>query len=389
MSLMADLRAGAAPILEVPSPSIRLSPPVQHVACILLVAAAIKLPLGVPLYLNGLLLALGLFAALAVQAVQPILLWPALLLGLGVLGAASAGVLPSAGPRLGQVALILLATSLLARIEPRLFARYLILLLPLALLVLLVEPLLPDALYRPRRLFGLSLPRAAGLHGEHNYNAMMMGAVGAMLAQHRPKLFACVPFAVALTAISRGFLVAFLAWLGAKAVGRHAAWLICLGLIVLFSQPLIVLSIEQAASPLLLDQLDRLTSSRFPLWLAYADMGLSSPLGVGYWQGPPALAQFDPSFIGKPGKDAHSIYLQVFGEFGWLGYLVFAGFVGHVTLVVRRHAPDYLPVLLFVMTGYAFYDGLSDWAFWVPIGYVLAAARQGVEGPEARAGAAT
>ncbi|MDX1540259.1 MAG: hypothetical protein R3349_02535, partial [Geminicoccaceae bacterium] len=61
-------RRGGAPV--------RLSLPVQHVLAILLVAAAIKSPLGIPLYFNGLLLALGVFAIVAVQALQPIFLWP-------------------------------------------------------------------------------------------------------------------------------------------------------------------------------------------------------------------------------------------------------------------------------------------------------------------------
>lgn len=381
---MAEAGAAAAPPPRYGLPGIRLSAPVQHVLSILLVAAAIKAPLGIPLYFNGLLLVLGLFAVVTVQALQPIFLWPALLVGLGSAWAAALGVLPDAGPRLGQVALMIGATSLLVRIEPRLFARYLILLVPIAVLVMVAEPLLPEALYPPRRLLGLTWPRAAGLHGEHNYNAMLMGAVGVILAQHQPRILALVPLAVALTAISRGFVLALLAWLVAKGAGRQAGRLVPLALLVLFSQPLIVLALAALAGDAATAALDRITSSRFPLWVAYAKMGLSAPLGVGYWEGPGALARFDASFIGMEGRDAHSIYLQVFGEFGWLGYLVFAGFIGQVTLVARRHAPELLPALLFVMTGYAFYDGLSDWAFWVPIGYLLSVAHRSAQaGPAA------
>jgi hypothetical protein len=371
---MAEARADPAPAFVRPLAPVRLSIPVQHALSVLLVAAAIKSPLGIPLYFNALLLVVGLFAVITVQALQPIFLWPAVLLGLGTAWAAVLGVLPEAGPRLGQVALILCATSLLVRIQPRLFARYLILLLPVAVLVMAAEPFLPEALYPPRNWLGLDWPRAAGLHGEHNYNAMLMGALGVMLAQHRPRILALVPFVVGLTAVSRGFVLALLAWLFANSVGRHALWLVPLGLLVLFSQPVIGLGLDILAGEAVTAALDRSTSSRFPLWVAYAKMGLSAPLGVGYWEGPEALARFDPSFVGLEGRDAHSIYLQVFGEFGWLGYIVFAGFIGHVTIIVRRHAPELLAVLLFVMTGYAFYDGLSDWAFWVPIGYVLAAA---------------
>lgn len=377
---MPELRLASAGAVAAAAPAARLSRPLQHALCVLLVAAAIKAPLGIPLYFNAVLLVLGLFAILAVQALQPIFLWPMALMGLGIVWAAMIAVLPSAGPRLGQVVLIVFATSLLARIEPRLFARYLILLLPISLIVLLIEPLLPEALYRPRKMFGMTWPRAAGVHGEHNYNAMMLGVVGVILAQHRPKVLAFLPFLLALSAVSRGFILALLAWLGASALRRWAGWLVPLGLLVLFTQPLIVLGIVSSGDEPLLTALDRLTSSRFPLWAAYAEMGLSAPLGVGYWEGPAALAVFDPaSFAASPGRDAHSIFLQVFGEFGWLGYLVFAAFIGHVALLARRHAPEQLPLLLFVLTGYAFYDGLSDWAFWIAIGYTLACVRAALQ----------
>jgi hypothetical protein len=62
----------------------------------------------------------------------------------------------------------------------------------------------------------------------------------------------------------------------------------------------------------------------------------------------------------------------VFGEFGWLGYLAFVGFVIHTSLTVAGRAPAQLPLLMFLLTGYAFLNGLTDWPFWVGIGYVLA-----------------
>ena len=50
-----------------------------------------------------------------------------------------------------------------------------------------------------------------------------------------------------------------------------------------------------------------------------------------------------------------------------------------------RDAHAQLPLLLFILTGYAFLNGLSDWAFWVGLGYLLAQARVGAENA-ARAG---
>lgn len=366
----------AARPIDQPARAPTLSPQLQHVLCILLVAAAVKMPLGIPLYLNGLLLLLGLFALVVVQQLPRVLLWPIALVGLGLAWAAAIGTLPSSGPRLLQVGLIVLASGVMARLDPALFGRYLALLLPLILLVLLVEPLLPEALYEPRTVLGYQIPRQAGLHGEHNYNAMLYGVIGLILAQHPPRILGLLPLVAALTAVSRGFLVAMLAWLGAKALGRWRAWLGPVAVLVLCAQPLIVLGVDGVINQDTRTALTRLSSSRYPIWVAYANMGLANPLGVGYWQGPANMAGFDTS-IGRHRvpRPAHSLYLQVFGEFGWLGYLLLVGFLLRMTRLVLRGAPAQLPMLLFVLAGYTVYSGLSDWAFWIVIGYLLGCAR--------------
>ncbi len=117
------------------------------------------------------------------------------------------------------------------------------------------------------------------------------------------------------------------------------------------------------------------STGRYGLWLGYAEMGLASPFGAGYFEGERALEAYRHHLpAGYPVRYAHSVFLQVFGEFGWLGYALFAGFLLHVALLAARAAPQTLPVLVFLLSGYSLVNGLSDWAFWVPIGYVLACA---------------
>ena len=124
------------------------------------------------------------------------------------------------------------------------------------------------------------------------------------------------------------------------------------------------------------------SNGRYGLWLGYAEMGLTSAFGVGYFEGERALAAFSHYLpAGYPVRYAHSVFLQVFGEFGWLGYAVFVGFLIHVAVIAARAAPHTLPVLVFLLAGYSLVNGLSDWAFWVPIGYLLATAWRA--GPEA------
>jgi hypothetical protein len=357
----------------------------ERLLCVLVVAGAVKIPLGIPLYLNSALLLLGLFSLVVLQALPRLFLWMVGLIGLGAVAAWQLGIVADTAPRLAQLFLILLATALIARLDPDLLGRYLALLLPLFLLVMVVEPLLPDPLWEARELFGIDILRQGGLLGEPNYNAMLCGVVAMILAQHWPRCLAIPPLLIALPSLSRGLIAAIVSWLGAKALGRRMVWLAPIAVLILCAQPLIVLAIDDSISRTTRQQLNRLSSNRYMIWAAHAEAGASSALGVGYFNGEVAITEFAGLPPTHAGRQAHSLFLQVFGEFGWLGYLPFVGFILHVSLIVARHAAAQLPLLLFILTGYAFLNGLSDWAFWVGLGYLLAQARVGAENA-ARAG---
>ena len=359
---------------------VALSRPLEQVLCILLVASAIKAPLEIPLYLNAILLLVGVFALFVLQSLDRLFLWIVALLLLGTLAATDLGVLSTSGPRLAQVFLIVFATCLMTRLDPELFARYLLLLLPLMLLGLVAESLLPEPLHGARKFFGVEVARQVGLHGDPNYNAMMYGVVGVILAQHRPRCLGILPFLFAVPSTSRGVVIGALAWLGAQLAPRLARWLLPALVLLLCAQPLIVLAVDSSISEPTRHFLNRVSSERYPIWLAYVNMGLSHPLGVGYFRGEVVMKLYDSFFAPHyPPRQAHSIFLQVFGEFGWAGYILFVGFLLRISVIVQRWAPREVPTLLFVLAGYAFVNGLSDWPFWVALGYVLARARVGAE----------
>jgi hypothetical protein len=332
------------------------SPPLERALCVLVVAGAVKMPLGIPLYFNATLLLLGLFSLVVLQAVAA---W-------------QQGIVADAGPRLGQLFLMLLATALIQRLDPEMLGRHFALLLPLFLLVMVVEPLLPEPLYKSRSVFGISVVRQAGLQGEPNYNAMLYGVVGVILAQHRPAWLGIPPFLLALPSLSRGLIAAIVAWCGARLSGRQAVWLVPLAVLLLCTQPLVVLTVDGSIDDATRATLNELSSNRYLIWVAHAQAGASTPLGVGYFNGQAAITAFAGLPPTSAGEQAHSIFLQVFGEFGWFGYLAFVGFLLQTSLIVARRAPAQLPLLLFILTGYALLNGLTDWPFWVGIGYVLA-----------------
>jgi len=361
------------------APAVAFEPRVEQALCVLVAAAAIKTPLDVPLYGNALLLVLGLAAIVVVQSLHAIFIGMLALVGLGTLAALLDGTLAASLPRLGQLALVVFAASLIVRLDPDRLVRTLVLLLPLIVLAAIAESLLPEPLFKTREVFGIPVHRQGGLHGEPNYNALLYGVIAALLARQPPRVLAVLPLLLAVPTLSRGVLVAVLVWLLALTLSRRA--LVRLALVVtagLVLQPVLVLALQLAVDAATYAELARLSTERLDIWLAYLRMGLAHPLGAGYFQGPEAVPAFLPA-LGE--KQAHSLFMQVFGEFGWLGYLPFAAFLLTVARRVARFAPAELPVLVFVLTGYGFVNGLSDWAFWVPIAYLLARAERGARGP--------
>lgn len=351
--------------------SLTLGPALQHLLCVLVVAGAIKLPLAVPLYWNGALLLIGLFGLICLQALPRIMLWMIALIGLGCLQAVAIGVHADAIPRLGQLFFLVMAATVVARIDPDLLIRYLVLLLPVMVLVWAVELMLPEPLFT-RRLLGETVQRQGGLIGDPNYSAMLYGVIAILLTRRPPRALAIPPLLLALPTLSRGVVVALLAWLLTLVSGRRRATVAVTLIVLLLLQPAIVAVILAITGELTQSALARESSERIVIWSAYLQMGVSHPFGVGYFVGPdlsPALAP-----VGHP-RSAHSLYMQVFGEFGWLGYLIFASFLLHLVLRVARHCPAELPLVAFLLSGYALVNGLSDWAFWVPVGYLLARLR--------------
>jgi hypothetical protein len=367
--------ASAARPLAPPTPVPGLA--LQKLLAALVALSAVKMPLEVPLYFNAGLLLLGLVTLIVLQSLQRIFLWLVALIAFGVVGALAEHSLASSGPRLAQLLLIVAACSLIARLDPALLARYLALLLPVMVLVTLVEGFWPEPLFHTRLIAGYQVHRQGGLHGEPNYSAMLYGAIGVILAQHRPRVLGLLPFLLAVPMLSRGVFAAAAAWLGCLALGRRGTQVALALILLLCLQPLLVLAFDATLDDATRLALTHASSGRYGLWLGYAEMGLKSPFGVGYFEGERALEAYrDYLPAGYPVRYAHSVFLQVFGEFGWLGYAMFAGFLVHVALLAARAAPQALPVLVFLLSGYALVNGLSDWAFWVPIGYVLACAWQ-------------
>ncbi|HEX6144665.1 MAG TPA: O-antigen ligase family protein [Geminicoccaceae bacterium] len=352
-----------------------LAPMLQHVLCVLIVASAIKAPLHLPLYWNAGLLVLGLFGLICVQSLQRIFLWMVLLIGLGAAFAITHDLGVGTLARLVQLFLLVMATSVIVRIEPDLLLRYLVLLIPAIVLIWLAETFWPEPTFHERTVLGEAIPRQGGLHGEPNYGAMLYGVVGVLLARRPPRALAILPFLFAVPTLSRGVWIAALAWIGVLAGGRHKVKIALPLILLLALQPFLVLGLDLMIDDETRERLVRLSTDRLAIWLGYLQMGLSDPLGVGYFRGTALVQVFQEDL--PRAWFAHSLYMQVFGEFGWLGYLAFLGFVLHVTLRVARLAPAELPVLVFLFTGYALVNGLSDWAFWLTLGYVLARARQG------------
>jgi hypothetical protein len=130
-----------------------------------------------------------------------------------------------------------------------------------------------------------------------------------------------------------------------------------------------------------------MSSGRLYLMIPYVNMGLDYPLGVGYFRGLDYYAEYlSPikelvnSIRNSQINEQHSIFIQVFSEFGFIGYGIFVCFLINLVAKIReKHGENEVAILLCALIGYSLLNGLNDMIFYLIIAYSL---RSGDWSPE-------
>ena len=342
----------------------------------LIMVGAIKNPAETPLYLNSLLLVAGLLVLAVERKITPEFYPALLLIGLGLITAIYNGYVDSIA-RLCQMALIILAASYVARGHAdelvEYVSRYLV---PIIFIVFIAEILWVGTI-RSRVFAGIELPRYIGIQGDPNFNATLYGIIGLLIFSAGWKLRAVAIWIIALFSFSRGFVFGLLICMIALPFRRTffirlIYWPI---IVTLLSVPAIVFFVDSVIADETRTMLTEISSRRYDHWLSYLKMGLDHPLGVGYFQSVDLQAQYWPHHTWE-NQEAHSMFFQVFSEFGFIGYGIFCYFVLGVARKVVSVDYDNAPIFLYLMVAYSLLNALSEWGFWIGLAVLLSTSLQ-------------
>lgn len=174
----------------------------------MIVLGAINNPLGLPLYFRSFALLGGMLFFYTKLRVSTNFILPYLLVLLGLVGSFYHLLWGEVQLRLLQVFLMICIAHFISKQKVELLPKFIVnILLPITAFVLLVEVVFIDTVSF-RSIVGITVPRFSGIHGHHNYNAMLCGFLGVTLLTAARYGAASVFFLAAICSGSRGFIVA-------------------------------------------------------------------------------------------------------------------------------------------------------------------------------------
>jgi hypothetical protein len=243
-------------------------------------------------------------------------------------------------------------------------------------------------------MLGFIVPRYVGLAGDPNFSGMLCAVAAMMLFSFREKykfFVGLVIVFISLFTFSRTILVVYFVFSLGMLMGRKLLRIYCWFLLaLLFLFPVCLLLIDNYAS--IDDKVDltKLTSTRYPFWVAYCASGMQSPLGNGYFNSlEDALNYIDVDFLLRNDLseyvnqdlvraegvrsvfiEQHSLQLQVLSDFGVIGYLSFWFLIFVLIWDVLKIDNKKALVIVGSLVGYTFINALSEWALWCSVAFV-------------------
>ena len=358
------------------------------IATILLSVSVLKAPLGIKLYLNIIPILIGLFFwvknRLSIRHLN-LFLPTIIMLGIGTVVSFQIGQITSVA-RLGQVGCLLGFAAFMAQEFPESeFERVCKYILYISLGVFSLEYIWLGPIGELKNFFGIFIPQLSGPVGEPNYSASIIVFAGIYLWQRRYFRHFVLAFALVVASASRmGFLtlLAFLLISGIKIFlkDKNFSFFLKTLITLFFLSPILIFLINLFASYELKVFLEKISSGRFFLFVPYIDMGMDHLFGVGYFNGknmyPDYLAPIKTmvdQIRGHQINQQHSYFIQVFSEFGIVGYfLLMWQFSIFITLKEKSNRYlSFLTLMASTLFMYLFLNGMNDFILYAAIGFLV------------------
>ena len=232
-----------------------------------------------------------------------------------------------------------------------------------------------------RNFFGLQLPRYRGIIGEYNFTALLLTGIGFLFYNNKRYFLFFVSFSSILLTANRSFIGAlflFFLFIITLRINKRVAFgfgYICFYLMLLY--PFIILIVDNVLDLNYKILIDNFSSLRYQLHVAYAYMGFDNfGFGAGYFNGKNLI--LDSKFLLRIGAlyynnfalEQHNLFLQVFSEFGIIGYSCFCLFM--MTIVNKAKNTDRL---FFAFISFLFcclfVNALHEIVIYIYIAYII------------------
>lgn len=335
-----------------------------------------KQPLGVGVYFNIISLAIGLYRYLTIYVYPSTYFYLFLFLSIGLIGAVLDGSdLGQSYYRVFQV-LLLMGFSLWFRTHINTLDKsFFLLVICFTVLVFILEYYV--GVRYVREYMGLVVPRFSGMHGEPNYNSILLASL-AIIALSRYKQLNYIVVSLILLSLAGfsrgavlGLLIFFLYYFMYPRY-KSLTYLACNVLIVsLFLQPIVLLVFSEFASSDLISAVNEVSSNRIAHWLAYTEIALDNWMGVGFYQ----AQGLEVKYINyelfpqlKP-QQAHSMYFSTLADFGFLGYgILFSIFISASVRMKNSRLGG--GVILFLLTSFSTLNVFGEISFWMLMSFL-------------------
>lgn len=232
-----------------------------------------------------------------------------------------------------------------------------------------------------KSLFGYVGFRYEGLFGESNYSSIVLLIVMILHYIQKRLCWSIITGLLCIPLLSRGLglsCICFSILLIVYEINRKAFKIFSyLMFILLAFTPLWVLLVNWYADQSFIFMIEKLSAGRYFLWLPYIQMGLDNVFGVGFFQGEIHYAKYLAPHLelvdeirGHQINQQHSLFIQVFSEFGVVGYLLL---IWQFFVVLWKCQGQRFTTALFcgVLVGFSFLNGLTDYNLFFTLGFAL------------------
>lgn len=250
-----------------------------------------------------------------------------------------------------------------------------------------------DNVSHSRNVLCFVVPRYVGLAGDPNFSGILCAVAAMILFSFREKgkvFIGLIIVFISLFTFSRTVLIVYIAFSLGLLIGRKLLRIYCfILLILLFLFPVFLLLTDNYAS---IDDkvfLTKITSTRYPFWVAYSSSGFQRPLGNGYFNSIGDALNFidvdlllrndlseyvNQDLVRSNGVrsvfiEQHSLQLQILSDFGVVGYLSFWFLVFVIIWAMLMSGHRQALVIVCSLVGYTFINALSEWALWCSIAF--------------------